>query len=150
MIRKPFRLRRGLLIPNLSLAAAEGIIFFVFLLLVPKDPENNFLLGFSSKRLLLLAGVLAITIFFLTFFVYFQHNAIKASRIDTWLLSQENRIPTLLIGYFFFGVAIFTLLVIYKPGILHVSEVPSNMIRLAPYWGLALLIPLQLTRFLDF
>lgn len=147
LIDKPLRLRRGLLIPNLSLAAAEGIIFFVFLLLVPKDPESNFVLGFSLKRLLLLAGVLAITIFFLTLSVYFRHNTIKASRIDTWLLSKENRIPTLLIGYFFFCVAIFTLLVIYKPGILHVSEVPSNMVRLAPYWGLALLIPLQLACF---
>jgi hypothetical protein len=147
LIHKPFRLHRGVLIPNLSLAAAEGILFFVFLLLVPKDPENNVLLGFSSKRLLLLAGVLAITIFFLTSFVYFQRNAIKTSRIDTWLLSQENHIPTLLIGYFIFCLAIFALLVIFKPGILHVSEAPSYMIRLAPYWGLALLIPLQLACF---
>lgn len=147
VIRKPFRLHRGLLIPNLSLAAVEGIIFFVFLLLVPKDPENNFFLGFSSKRLLLLAGVLAITIFFLTLFVYFQHNAIKASRIDTWVLLQENRIPTLLIGYFFFWVAIYTLLVIYQPGILHILDDSSIMVRLAPYWGLALLIPLQLAGF---
>jgi hypothetical protein len=142
-----FRLSRGLLIPNLRLATAEGIIFFVFLLLVQKDPKNNFIVGFSSKRLLLLAGIFAITVLFLTFFVYFQHNAIKASRIDTWLLSKVSRVPTLLTGYFFFWLTIYTWLAIYKPGVLHILEEPSYMVRLAPYWGLSLLIPLQLACF---
>jgi hypothetical protein len=142
-----FKLRRGLLIPNLGLATAEGIIFFIFLLVLPKDPKNNLFLGFSSQRLLLLAGVSAATLLFFTLFVFFQHNSIKAAQIDTWLLAQKNHIPDLLIGYFLLMVAAFAWLVLFKPGFLLILENNYYIVRLAPYWGWALLLPLQLACF---
>ena len=142
-----FKLRWGLLLPNLALCTAEGIIFFFFLLLLPKEPKNSLFLGYSSQRWLLLAGVLAITVLFSTFFVYFQHNSIKASQIDTWLLAQKDRIPSLLIGYFLLWMAVLAWLAYSRSGVLVILENTSSIVRLAPFWGWSLLIPFQLMCF---
>jgi hypothetical protein len=142
-----FRLNAGLLIPNLGIASVEGILFFVFLLILPKDPKSNFFLGFSSRRLLLLAGLLIITILFLSSFFYFQHHKRKATSIDSWFLSEVNRIPILLIIYFFLWVVIYAFMEIFEPAVLSILVNPSSLLRLAPFWGLALLIPFQLMCF---
>ena len=78
MIRKiNFKLRRGVWVPNLGMAVVEGLIFFVYLVLLPKDPKNNLFLGLSSQRLLLIAGVIAITLVFVFLFIYFRRFSAK-------------------------------------------------------------------------
>jgi len=136
-----------LLIPNLGLATAEGFVFSVFLLVLPKDPKNELILGFSSQRLLLLSGVFAISLLFFTFFIYFRHHSIKASKIDTWLLAQEYRIPILLTGYILLWLAIFVGLALFRPAVLLILKNSAYILRLIPFWGWSLLIPLQLACF---
>jgi hypothetical protein len=144
-----FRLRSGLVIPYLVLAAAEGIIFLVYLLALPQDPKNISFLGFSRERWFLFAGILTAVVLFATLFVFFQRNSIKAARIDTWLLAQKYRIPALLMGYFSLLLAVFVWLVLRKPVFFLVSflENQSLIVRLVPYWGWALLLPFQLACF---
>jgi hypothetical protein len=140
-------LKKGLLIPNLGLAAIEGVIFFAFLLILPKDPKNNLFLGLSTQRLLLLAGVFTITLVLYISIIYFCRNPHRASKIDAWLLRYENRIPMLLLRVFLIWVIIFVGLVLFKRDVLLILENGSYITRLFPFWGWALLIPFQLACF---
>ncbi|HVN53270.1 MAG TPA: hypothetical protein VMT46_02985 [Anaerolineaceae bacterium] len=127
---------------NLSLGILEGIFFFIYLLAMARDLKNSRFLGFSTFRLILLAAVLAITLGLAALLVYLRRRPQTTAKIDAWLLDQENRIPHLLVAYFVAWLALFVGFGLYKQNLLLTLN-PYYFQRLLPFWGWALLLPLQ-------
>ena len=70
------------------LGALEGMITLVVTLLIPPDPKNAWLLGYSKNRLMLVGGILvAMTLFW--------GLSLKAWRDDAWLLKLSTRFKSI-------------------------------------------------------
>jgi len=67
------------------LAAMEGIFVFIVLMLIPPDPKNAWLFGYSKSRLLMAGGIFVVVLFFLGL-------SVKALRSKEWLRKVAFRI----------------------------------------------------------
>ena len=81
----------------------EGLLALAFLLLIPTDPKNSWVLGFSKSRLLLMIPLILAIAFFLLLSYFYANRPIFAKKLDRLLEIFGLFLPVLLL---FFGFAV--------------------------------------------
>jgi hypothetical protein len=81
----------------------EGLLALAFLLLIPSDPKNSWLLGYSKSRLLLTVPLILLIAFFLLLSNFYAKRPEFAKKLDRLLEIFGLFLPVLLL---FFGFAV--------------------------------------------
>ena len=94
--------------------AIEGLLAFVILLLIPADPKNAWLFGFSKSRLVIGAGILIVTAGFAWLVRTFGKKE-HATHADRWAKTAGNfpvfgPVMLILYGVVIFGTYLFLVL----------------------------------------
>jgi len=118
----------------LAISLIEGLVTFTALLAIPTDPKNAIFLGYSTLRLIMMAGVV-ILLAVLVWLVIARNKA--AGLIRTWVNRKHSPGLTNVAGWIFF---ILLWLVTWFPAT-RLGEFADNFTRLQPvliWFGLIL------------
>lgn len=128
---------------NLSVATLGGTISLLLLLLIPKDPKNAWLLGYSHTRFYSLAFILFLTVMFILGLINtFQRNSKVISTVSKIKLNLEGNDS---LGYFGTAILILVLATIIKLLVVDIPEIYKALYeRSFPLLLLALWLCLQL------
>lgn len=107
----------------LSLALLEGAICTTILLMLPKDPNNDWLWGYSLSRLILV-GIALISIFFMAIV------ALKLWKEQTWFERINRKINKLFSGTYFYILMLVSSLII----IIGMYEIAYTTVLSEPYF----------------
>lgn len=115
----------------LGLAALEGILTLLLLLLIPSDPESAWVLGYSRSRAGMLAAAGAGAVVFTGLWVVGWRNPARmnalADRIEQGL--QKKHRPTVLLGVFSLGMVLGATFLVFS--VTHLDyQVPSEAVTL--------------------
>ena len=121
------------------LGAVEGLFVFIALMLIPPDPKNAWLLGYSRSRLLMAGGI------FVGFLV-FMGLYVKSVRNNVWLGKVSAKIKILVaeLGWFLLFVWGLFILVYFFPYAYYLTKPPLHLVieRMMPlvFWVFLLCI----------
>jgi hypothetical protein len=118
------------------IAAIEGFFALRYLLIVPADPKNAWVWGFSRNRILMAAAILAASLFFLVLALQTWRGGPRLSRFAGWLGASLS-------GVWVYGLSCGAALIILVAApylYLNFQTQPVLMQRLAPFifWAGAL------------
>lgn len=126
------------------LSFLEGLISFLYLLTIPGDPKNSFLLGLSTSRLFLLGVVLILALFFFSALIIIWRQENLANKLTSRLENIFNRPVVLLIAtHLSFLVSLFGLYIFYLSFFFGTDRyIEAYAIRLRPlvFWVTAICI----------
>ncbi|MCJ7700228.1 MAG: hypothetical protein MUO62_01480, partial [Anaerolineales bacterium] len=113
----------------LGLAALEGILTLLLLLLIPSDPESDWLMGYSRSRVGMLAAAGAGAVVFAGLWVVGWRNPARMNaltdRIEQGL--QKKHRPSILLGVFSLGMVLGATFLVFS--VTHLDyQVPSEAV----------------------
>jgi len=128
----------GALLAVLTANLALGIIFLVYLLVLPSDPENALVGRYSQDRVLLLAGILAAIIAFASLVLALSVKRPRRQSLGETVLGENGMVKRILPFSPLLLASLFAVAVIFLPEQLE-GLTTYHYSRLAPYllWPLA-------------